>query len=146
MPKTINYKRALLSHTFSNGPIEEPFSYGKPTKCWVTLHESVTNPSIQTTIPTSWFTDTNNYKTKVDVSSWSPVDGDYSLGAKIATNLPFEYVPVGETWNIKYYIIWGDYGNDIVFPLYYGTFTTTVVMTELQLLYLQANNLVINEG
>jgi hypothetical protein len=144
--KTALFKTAFNQYMYGNTG-DTTLLVKRPYKWGMSIHEVVNNPNTAT-VDTTWWTNTSLRKSAVLIANWTPVSGNFKNGVRNTNEISFDYVPTGQSWTIRHYILWAirdNNGVDVFNPIITGSFATDIVLNELQILSIQPNNLVISE-
>lgn len=105
----------------------------QPDAWGISIHEAANNPTGQT-LDSTWYTDPLKRKTVAAIANWDPILGSYVNGVEIPAQIGMnDYVPNGDSWAIDHFIIWA-FNAGTPYPVYTGTFSSTINLTGLQVL------------
>lgn len=147
MPSIDSFLTSYNTYLFSSSAIPNIFA-NRPTKWGITIHDASNNPAT-TTVDSTWWTNTAKRKSAVFITAWSAISGLYKNGVQNTNAITFDYVPVGETWTVTNYIVWGVYGStgsETYVPLWYAPFSSPISLNQLTILMINPGELKIIQG
>lgn len=151
--KTNEFSNAFHQYIFSNTKLDNSLFEYRPNRWGISIHDKSNNPTKVKELTSSWYNDDRYRKSSAEVINWQPKKLDsYEEGVGNAETISFSYVPAGETWEIRYFIVWALYANpndrnDIInyYPIYAGSFKEPIVLTENQVLQFAPGHFVVNK-
>lgn len=124
--QSLTYNESSFGYLFDGQP-RSGLLDNQPTQWAITVHESAQNPN-NVVLDASWYNDPIRRRSKAIITTWQAISGNIQNGIEIPSIITVEdFTPVGETWNIQYFVIWG-INNSIPFSIYTGEFDSVITI------------------